>query len=320
MALEKGIHLFNPFNLSLKNKILDRLSLQQKKLIIALSFNEISKMMHAENFYEVIDKTNELIIKKLENIAELPNILSEEEVILKNWLGIALNLKGLASRRIIETKEPDMQTYKKKIQDLIAELSWSSENNDPYNFASYLQIHYLYLLLAKDENNIVTKRKFEDQAEHYLGQAIQLAPMEPTVLSAQALHYMRKEEYERAILAFDIALSYDPNNVGILHNRADMYLKLGERDNKTSLFKSAYKDLKNANRLKPHDCNIVRLTILSNIHMKNCSEANNEFENVYKPLCVDQRRSWDNVSDVRDKSFELIKSKLSSICHCGSGA
>ncbi|MFX5817170.1 hypothetical protein ABTE26_19955, partial [Acinetobacter baumannii] len=70
-----------------------------------------------------------------------------------------------------------------------------------------------------------------------------------------------------------------------------------------------------ANELKPNDCMLIKLLVWSSLYIEGCKKATYKFQKIYKPLCMDGRRKWDNVSTMRDESAIQLEKKLNSKCH-----
>lgn len=306
--------IWSPFNWPLRKKILSKLEEQEFAMFIALSLNKVSKLMAKEVYPTTIEEINNNIVPKLKAALSKNEHNERRGHLLKRWLAITINIKSIARRRLIETKEKDKGLYRKTLQDICVELSLSLKDYDSSNFNTYIVMHYIKLMLAEEEVDPNEKKKLETEAEYYLTQGAERAPKELAVLSAQGWHYIQKEEYDRALIALNAYLKIDPNNVAVLHNRAQTCLELGEKTQNAEHYQKAYIDATNANEIKPNDCEVIRLLVWSSVYVKGCKEALNKYQKLYKPLCVDGKQDWDDVSAIRGQEAKQLASKISQHC------
>lgn len=305
--------ILNPFNWQLKSNIINDLLNQEAELEVALSFNEASEFISEESFGEAVKKLNQ-IIKILKDRLTSSNVDEEKKEYLKKLIAIAINMKSTAWRKLIEDKEISSNKYKDTHNMIFNELAFSLKNYDEQNFNTYIVMHYIKLVLAGKEKDPIKKINLEKEAEFYLTFSTEKAPKEPMVLAAQALHYTKKKEYDKAIIAFNDFMNIHPDNPAVLHNRAEMFILLGEQENKKEYFHKAYKDAEKANQLKPKDCEIIKLLVWSKLGLKDCIEAYYIYKSIYLPLCIKDRKGWDDVSAVRNDNIKFFKEKFKKQC------
>ncbi len=311
-SIRENLFVLEPFNYLLKNKLIEKLQKQEIRLTIALSFNVLCKLMDKEDFTDAINEIETRVIKQIDTELEKNN--EQHMALLKKWRAIAMNINAVAKRKHIEKTVSDKKTYKSMLANIYNDLSISSQDYDPFNHNTHLHSHYIKMLLAQEESDLNEKNKLELAAEKHLAFCSDKAPKEPLVIGAQAIHYAQKNEYNKAVVAFNSALDLQPNNVSILHNRSELYLNLGSKNNNGTHYYKAYIDATKADQLKPNDCNIIKLIVWSSIHVKGCKEARTKYEKTYLPLCIDERNVWDDVSAVRNNSSKFLENKLNSYC------
>lgn len=305
--------ILNPFNWFLKRNLISDLLNQKNELDIVLILNKASKFIAEESFGEAVKALNQLI-GHLKDQIENTNSYEQKKGSLKKLIAIAINMKCSAWRKLAEDKEISQEKYGYTLNNIFKELDYSIKNYDAYNFNTYLIMHYIKLLLAEKEEDFHAKNTLEREAEEYLNLSAERAPRESMVLAAQALHYYKTNEYDKAIIAFNDALSIHPDNPAILHNRSEMYLILGEQKGKLEYFHKAYSDAEKANQLRPRDCDLIKLLVWSKIGLKKCDEAQNIFQKQFLPLCVSERKRWDDVSALRNKTSKFLFNKFKKYC------
>lgn len=312
--IKSNMWIISPINWSLKNKIIRQLEESKHQILIATSLNQASKYMRDENFSSTVKEITENAQKQAEFSLGRENDLGQKKNYFKQLMSIILNIKSIARRKLAEDKEVTKQQYISILKNIYNELAMSINNYNSLNFNTYIVIHYIILLIVQEEPIEKTRLKLEAEAEHYLTRAAEIAPNEPMVLAEQALHFMKKEEYDRALLAFNTSLNLNPNNVGVLHNRSELYLTMGEKYNNLEYCKKAYVDAQKANDLKPHDCDILKLVVWSGIYAQGCSAGKEKYDRVFRPLCTMKRKDWDDISAIRNESEKILESKFVSVC------
>ena len=320
----RGIHaslknswIFSPFNWHLRNDLVEEVKNQGLQLLIAQAFNKASKFMDEENFTSAMQELEENVLKRLKNELGRNTISENIKMIFNQWIALALNIKdGVAKRKLYEHKEIKKETYHAVLREIIKTLSGSLRSHDPSNFNTHLLLHYISIVLLRETKDLEKRDELnlKQKAEYHLAQSLLKAPKSGAAHGALALHYFHEKKYEKAIIAFNSALILEPDNAGILHNRAKMYLTMGEEQNNLEYYKKAYRDAQKANNIKPSDCDIIKLVVWSALYVEGCQEFKNLSKNLYKPLCVEERKEWDNVSAVRNESIEFLEEKFKKRC------
>jgi len=313
IAQTQGTFILSPFNWYFKKNLINTLLNQGNEIHIALSLTKASKFISEESFGEAVKTLNQLI-GYLKDELEKSHSYEQKKESLKKLIAIAINMKCSAWRKLAEDKEISQDKYRNTLNDIFKELDYSIKYYDEENFNTYLIMHYIKLVLAEKEEDPRTKNNLEREAEEYLTLSAERAPKESMVLAAQALHYFKTKEYEKAIFAFNDALSIHPDNPAILHNRSEMYIMLGEQEGKPEYFHKAYSDAQKANQLRPRDCDLIKLLVWSKIGLKECNEAHNILQKQFLPLCVSGRKRWDDVSALRNKTSTFLYNKFNKNC------
>lgn len=312
-SIRDNTFILEPFNYLLKRNLIEKLQEQEKKLIIALSFNTLCTMMNREDFSGVINEIETRIINQID--ATLNAHKGQHAALFKKWRAIVMNINVVAKRKHIEKSIADRETYKTMLNDVYNELSTSAQDYDSLNHNTHLLSHHIKILLAQEESDINKKKKLELAAEKHIAFCSKRAPKEPLVLGAQAMHYAQTNEHDKAIVFFNSALNLQPENVGMLHNRSELYLNLGSKNNNVEYYHKAYIDAIKAEQLKPNDCDVIKLVVWSSMHVKGCKDARTKYEKTYLPLCVVERNGWDDVSAVRNNSSKFLENTLNSHCN-----